>query len=215
MGNGQNGSVPPPPIPAPSSGNYEFINKQFEYARWYPGSNSVYNLTLTIITDQDQLDVYQYVRANSGWDGVKPLNLTLNISNGVNIYSSNYGGMSNTLPNNTTTRVPGPRPAMMFLKNTGSAGTGTQNGFIVGNQNIFKVYNYGVIYGARAVGGIGGNGTSGATAGSSGTSGGTAIYTDFDIYIENWSNIYGAGGGGGGGGGMYQNVVTGTLTNRT
>ena len=221
MSNGKNGSPLVSPTPAPSDGNYLFKNEDFDRAIWYTGDTATYYLTLTLLSDQDQLDLYNYVRANSEWNpAIYPrLNLTFIIPNGVNVYSSN------TKLNPTDTLVPafsalvrngspkafGPAPALLVLRNT-STTAGSFNGFPTGT--VINIINNGWIMGAHGVGGAGGTSqNSGTVNGSTGVRGGTAMYTDLPIRLTNTNLIFPGGGGGGGGAGLRWQAQATQTTN--
>jgi hypothetical protein len=215
LGNGQNGTVPPTPNPATANRNHVFTNAEFDSAKWYAGTDAAFNLSLTLVRNHDRLNLYQYVRDNSVWNGQKPLNLTLTIPSDVTVYSSDFGTSSTrALPNGRTTTVVGPSAALVICYNNGGTlGTATQNGFPTGVTTI-KIINNGLIVGAHGIGGAGGIASTNCTAGGSGTAvatsangnsgtpGGTAIYTEVPITIDNNNYILAGGGGGGGGAGM-------------
>jgi hypothetical protein len=195
-----------------------FRNEDFNKAIWYTGDTATYYLTLTILNDQDRLDLYQYVRANSEWNpAIYPnLNLSIIIPQDVNIFSSNTvmngsTGINRILPNDTPTstnnRTFGPTPSLMVLQNRLT--TGGFNGFPTNTK--VTIYNNGLIVGAHGIGGAGGTSVlpSGIN-GSNGIRGGTAIYSDIihtapntpALTVVNNGKILSGGGGGGGGAGM-------------
>jgi hypothetical protein len=72
------------------------------------------------------------------------------------------------------------------------------------------------ILGKGGAGGNGGNATNvSANAGSAGGAGGTALNLQYDVTIDNNSEINGGGGGGGGGGGAEGIQVSGKISTQT
>jgi hypothetical protein len=198
--------------PTPTQGavnTYLFQNDTFinTAATAYAQSTN-YTLVLYVTSDKNKFNVYDFVKSNSSWNGLKPLNLTLIIQPQVMIFSSDAGGTGTSVGQQA-----GPIPAMYFRTNTGTRGNAaSQNGFTPG-VDVVTVINDGLIFGAMGIPGIGGVGSASckndsSANGSTGTNGGTTIFSTLSTLVINNNKIQAGGGGGGGGAGYYYQPVS-------
>jgi hypothetical protein len=140
--------------------------------------SSWYNVALTINSNTNNLNVYDYVIANSPWRRTsKKLRAFITIAPGVTVSSTDIANPALVIPANSSTTFR--------------------------DYDLVFINNLGTIAGASGAGGLGVAGLAGSNGGPGGTS--LSVNRQF-TWLNNNGTIGGGGGGGGAGGGGSASV---------
>jgi hypothetical protein len=196
-----------------------------------------FNFLRTISTNTADYNLYNDMIAN-GWNGIKPLNVTVTINSGIAVYAStnaSYGFRINNIPTNSRIKIINNG----YIVGRGGKGIGRLNdpdqGVPPGNTAAPAFGNGGVAFSTTSaciidntngvIGGGGGAGGAGGTLGGDGScswgggfcgsgggiSGGAAGFGEAGYGYSAYTSAHGWGPGGYNGGQYYQYSSAGTL----
>jgi hypothetical protein len=191
----------------PTSGAISLTN-------FYNGQG-VFVASFNITSNYGNFNLNTVLTNSYGWDGVKPVDVTVTVNAGVTVYGYGYGGAAGltvgSLPSGSYVNITNNGIIAGYGGyGAGTAGAGGDGGVALNISAPTNLINNNAILGGGGGGGGGGAGPEYGTSkdGGNGGAGGDAILRYANLLLTN-NGIIGAGGGGGGGGASvsYDSVV--------